>query len=190
MLICDSLACVLSLFYLPCVWFCVQWRCVWISFLQSFWVKWINNISLSVCVRVDLFLWMKSCMWVWMQHAPLGHLSVILQWLSFFFYQKKGFVWSVRKERYTIGKSGLKHQERQNSQSWAHKLHWCGIIRSFAFGASLLPVLRSSSLIIYLILSWPPNCTEFGRSPLCCTLYFFLIRLCCHLCLVVDLHAL
>lgn len=44
---------------------------------------------------------------------------------------------SEEEEGYTIGKSGLKHQERQNSQSWAHKLHWCGIIWSFAFGACL-----------------------------------------------------
>lgn len=152
----------------------------------------MNKQHLPQCLRTCWFVFVDEVMYVGVNAAcAFGpsqcHFAMVV---FFFFYQKKGFVWSVRKERYTIGKSGLKHQERQNSQSWAHKLHWCGIIRSFAFGASLLPVLRSSSLIIYLILSWPPNCTEFGRSPLCCTLYFFLIRLCCHLCLVVDLHAL
>lgn len=46
--------------------------------------------------------------------------------------------WSARRERYTIDKSGLKHRERQDSQSWALKLHWCGIILYFASGAPLL----------------------------------------------------
>lgn len=60
----------------------------------------------------------------------------------FFFLQKVIYVsnwvfWSVKTEHYTIGISGPKHQERQNSQSWVHKLHWCGIIWSFAVGASL-----------------------------------------------------
>lgn len=47
-------------------------------------------------------------------------------------------LWSVRRERYTIAKSGPKHRERQNSQSWAHKLHWGGIILYFAWSAPLL----------------------------------------------------
>lgn len=45
--------------------------------------------------------------------------------------------WLARRECYTIDKSGLKHQERQNSPFWAHKLHWCGIISYFAWGAPL-----------------------------------------------------
>lgn len=56
--------------------------------------------------------------------------------------------WLVRRECYTISKSGPKHQKRQ-TESWAHKLHWCGIIWSFACGASL----PSLSLLSF-ILSW------------------------------------
>lgn len=82
---------------------------------------------------------------------------------------------SVREERYTIGKSALQHEGRQNSQSWAHKLHWCGIIRPFAFGASLPPVFSSSSL------SYPeltPNCTQLFFFPrplsfMLCVCFFF-----------------
>lgn len=70
--------------------------------------------------------------------------------------------WSVKKECYTIGNFGLKHQERQNSESWAYKLHWCGIIWSFACGG-FLPVLYASSLIIYLILNWPSIALYFAR---------------------------
>lgn len=102
---------------------------------------------------------------------------VTLQWLCFIylltFCVSKWLREPVRKERYTIGKSALKHERRQNSQSWVHKLHWCGIIRPFAFGASLPPVFYSSSLIIYVILSWPPKCTEISPSSLSFTLYLF-----------------
>lgn len=60
--------------------------------------------------------------------------------------------WSARKECYTIDKSGPKHQERQNSQSWAHKLHWGGIILYFAWGTPLFLLC-----FIYLSLNWPLN---------------------------------
>lgn len=87
-----------------------------------------------------------------MQHVPLSHFPVTPWCLPFYydpFFRRMICVsnwvfWSVRRERYTIAKSGPKHRERQNSQSWAHKLHWGGIILYF------LPevLLFSSSLVI------------------------------------------
>lgn len=83
--------------------------------------------------------------------------------------------WSVRRECYTIGKSGLKHQERQNSQSWAHKLHWCGIISSFACGASLSS--PCAVLILSCHLSYPELASNHIYSIICwivlLLLYFF-----------------
>lgn len=119
---------------------------VW--FLQFVW--WLccvfvpSGVSVSVCFPVDKLEWYQY-VWKRTQHAPLSPLSVTLCWLSlyssFFIFQKmicfKLDIWSEWRECYTIGISGLKHQERQNSQSRAHKLHWCGIIWSFACGASL-----------------------------------------------------
>lgn len=95
--------------------------------------------------------------------------------------------WSVRREHYTIGKSGLKHQERQNSQSWAHKLHWCGIIWSFACGASLPS--PCAVLLLAHHLSYPEltsKCTVFSLVHFV-ILYvsFVLILSLCALCLVV-----
>ncbi len=77
--------------------------------------------------------------------------------------------WSERREGYTIGKSGPKHQERQNSQSWAHKLHWCGIIWSFACGASL-PVLYSPLYHLFYP-ELTSHCTVFW--PATYSVYFF-----------------
>lgn len=88
--------------------------------------------------------------------------------------------WSVRKECYTVDKSGLKHRERQNSQSWAHKLHWCGIIWSFACGASLLPVLYSPSHHS----SYPEltsNCTVFCQAHYIVYFFCFCLVACTYL---------
>lgn len=76
--------------------------------------------------------------------------------------------WSARKERYTIDKSGPKHQERQNSQSWAHKLHWGGIILYFAWGA---PLFLLSFHLSYLKLT-----SEWvGFEKLLVDLFFFFL---------------
>ena len=90
--------------------------------------------------------------------------------------------WSVRREHYTIGKSGLKHRERQNSLSWAHKLHWCGIIWSFACGASL-PSPCAVRLPSYH-LSYPQltsKCTVFSHIHdvlLCISFVLFFAAVC------------
>lgn len=89
--------------------------------------------------------------------------------------------WSVRRERYTIDKSGLKLRERQYSQSWVHKLHWCGIIWSFAFGASLPS--PCAVLFIPYHLSCPEMISKYTvyASLYCIILYisFVLIQLLC-----------
>lgn len=93
----------------------------------------------------------------------------------------------MRSECCTIGKSGLKHQERQNSQSWAHKLHWCGIIWSFACSASLPS--RCAVLLLSYHLSYPgltSKCTVLSQVHYV-ILYvsFVLISLLFALCFVV-----
>lgn len=126
-----------------------------------------KDVYLSVSVNVCLF----SLDTVRIQHVPYCHfVLVILLFLSF---QKMICVsnwtfWSLRRECYTIGKSGLKHQERQNSQSWAHELHWCGIIWSFACGASLPS--PCAVLLLPYHLSYPQltsKCTVFSPSTFC-----------------------
>lgn len=75
--------------------------------------------------------------------------------------------WSARRERYTIDKSDPKHQERQNSQSWAHKLHWGRIILYFAWGAPLF--------LLSFHLSYPKLTSEcVGFEKLLVGLFIFL----------------
>lgn len=87
--------------------------------------------------------------------------------------------WSARRERYTIDKSGPKRQERQNSQSWAHKLHWGGIILYFA--------LSSPLFLISFPLSYPKLTSEcVGFEKLLVYLLFFTFT-CCDQTILLDL---
>lgn len=88
--------------------------------------------------------------------------------------------WSARRERYTTDKSGPKHQERQNSQSWAHKLHWVGIILNFAWGALLF--------LQFFYLSYPKltsQCVGFEKLLVCLFMCSVLILLLCLLLLYI-----
>lgn len=173
-----------------CLVFCGMWcDAVWI--LSLLWIKLeIIHLPVSVwiCFSVDKFISVGMNAACAFEPFYCHFVMVVLLLLSF---QKMICVsnclqlfWSVRKECYTIGKSGLKHRERQNSQSWAHKLHWCGIIWSFACGASLLPVLYSSFLIIYLILNWPLIALYFAKRIIL-YIYFCFNFVAVGLCLVV-----
>lgn len=84
-------------------------------------------------------------------------------------------IWSEWRECYTTGKSGLKHWERQNSQSWVHKLHWCGIMRSFACGTSL-PSLCTVLLFSFLCPKLTLMCTGYVQVLV---LYLVFILLLC-----------
>lgn len=141
--------------------------------------------------------WSNMCQYKRMRSACAFEPSwchfvlVILLFLSF---QKMICVpnwtfWSVRREHYTIGKSGLKHQERQNSQSWAHKLHWCGIIWFFACGASLPS--PCAVLLLFCHLSYPDLTSKYTVFSLLYSVWlcasFVLMSLHSALCLYVVL---
>lgn len=79
-------------------------------------------------------------------------------------------------ECYTIGKSGLEQQERQNSQSWADKLHWCGTIWSFACGVSA-PFSPFCTPLLPLGLNWTPNILYIPKDNL--SYYIFILSSFC-----------
>lgn len=91
----------------------------------------LHRCEYSMCLRAILLSLCDACPFI---TILFPRMICVSNWVF----------WSARRERYTIDESGPKHQERQNSQSWAHKIHWCGIISYFAWGAPLLLSYRLS----------------------------------------------
>lgn len=85
----------------------------------------LHRCECSMCLRAILLSLCDACPFI---TILFPRMICVLDWVF----------WPARRERYTIDESGPKHQERQNAQSWAHKIHWCGIISYFARGAPLL----------------------------------------------------
>lgn len=120
------------------------------------------------------------CYWVIALCAGCPFIPLFISGFFFLFRFCAFQSWSVRRECYTIVRSGLKHDEQQNSQPWAHKRQQRGnIFRSFDCGAFLS---TPSAALLFNHLCHPAPVSKCTLFPSHVTLNIFSVWIWPHLC--------